>query len=240
MADFILVHGGLHGAVCWDLLRPELEKLGHGAFAMDLPVDRPGAYMDDYADAVVASLEGRSTEGAYLVGHSMGGMVIPRVAAKLRSTRMIFLCAGFAHTSEEERLEGMAATTSDFFGWLIGDEEGRVTMSRENAVTAFYHDVSPDLVDWAYANLRLQWAEGFSKMGPVAPYAERVAHVVCTEDDRIIDPTLHRQISERRFGITPIALPGSHSPFLSHPALLAETLDRIVRADQVGARYAPN
>jgi len=240
MADFILVHGGLHGAVCWDLLRPELEALGHSAVAMDLPVDRPGAYMDDYADAVIEALGGRDVTGAYLVGHSMGGMVIPRVAAKLPSTRMIFLCAGFAHTSEDERLENMAATTGDFFGWLIADEQGRVTMARENAVTAFYHDVEPELVDWAYAKLRPQWAEGFSKVGPVAPYADGVAHVVCTQADRIIDPELHRQISESRFGITPIVLPGSHSPFLSHPELLAETFDRIVAADQVGARYTPN
>jgi len=239
MADFILVHGGLHGGACWDLLRPELEALGHSAFAMDLPIDRSGAYMDDYADAVVASLGDRDTVGAYLVGHSMGGMVVPRVAAKLPGTRIVFLCAGFAHTGEEERLESVAATTGDFFGWLIVDELGRVTMSRENAVTAFYHDVSVDLVDWAYAKLRPQWAEGFSKVGPVEPYADRVAHVVCTADDRIIDPDLHRKMSEARFGITPIVLPGSHSPFLSHPALLAETLDRIAAADKDGARYAP-
>ena len=42
MADFVLVHGGLHGASCWDLLRPELEARGHRTFAMDLPIDQAG------------------------------------------------------------------------------------------------------------------------------------------------------------------------------------------------------
>jgi len=135
-----------------------------------------------------------------------------------------FLCAGFAHTTEEERLESMAATTGDFFGWLIADDQGRVTMSRENAITAFYQDVAPEIADRAVAGLRPQWAEGFSNVGPVAPYADRVAQVIYTTEDRIIDPERHRRMSEMRFGITPIPLPGGHSPFLSHPAKLAEVL----------------
>ncbi|MDB5397812.1 MAG: alpha/beta hydrolase [Rhodospirillales bacterium] len=236
MADFVLVHGGLHGGSCWDLLRPELERAGHRTFAMDLPIDQPGKLMDDYADAAVAALAGTASDDAYLVGHSMGGMVIPRMLAGRPKARLIFLCAGFAHTTEEERLESFAATTSDFFDWLIADDQGRVTMSKEDAIEAFYHDVAPDLADRAYSNMRLQWAEGFSRVGPIAPYAEHVAHVICTTDDRIIDPVRHRRMSEARFGIIPIEMPGSHSPFLSHPAELAGVLDKIVKADRAGGR----
>jgi pimeloyl-ACP methyl ester carboxylesterase len=181
---------------------------------------------------VLAALGDSDVEGAYLVGHSMGGMVVPRVAARLPGARIIFLCAGFAHTSEDERLESYAATTGDFASWLIPDDRGRVTMSRENAITAFYEDLPEALADAAIAALRPQWAEGFMNVGPVAPYADRVAHVVCTADDRIIDPELHRRISETRFGITPITLPGSHSPFLSRPAELSRVFDRIVRDDR--------
>ena len=232
MADIVLVHGGLHGGSCWDLLRPELEQRGHRTFAMDLPIDRPGVYMDDYAEAALAAVSGKAADDAYLVGHSMGGMVIPRMLASRPKGRLIFLCAGFAHTTEEERLDSLAATTGDFFGWLIVDDQGRVGMTRENAVTAFYHDVAPEIVDRAYAGLRPQWAEGFSRVGPIAPYAEHVAGVICTTEDRIIDPVRHRRMSETRFGITPIEMPGSHSPFLSYPAELAAILDRLVAADQ--------
>jgi pimeloyl-ACP methyl ester carboxylesterase len=228
MSDFVLVHGGLHGASCWDLLRPELETRGHRTFAMDLPIDQPGKLMDDYADAALAAIEGKAADDAFLVGHSMGGMVVPRMAAKMPEARIIFLCAGFAHTTEEERLESLAATTSDFFGWLIADERGRVTMNREDAITAFYPDVAPDIADRAVASLRPQWAEAFSNVGPVAPYAERVVQVIYTTEDRIIDPERHRKMSESRFAITPIPLPGGHSPFLSHPAKLAEIMTRAV------------
>ena len=34
---FILVHGGFHGAWCWERLVPELEACGHKALAIDLP-----------------------------------------------------------------------------------------------------------------------------------------------------------------------------------------------------------
>ena len=34
---FVLIHGGYHGAWCWDRLTPELEELGHQALAIDLP-----------------------------------------------------------------------------------------------------------------------------------------------------------------------------------------------------------
>jgi len=229
MADFVLVHGGLHGASCWDLLRPELERRGHRTFAMDLPIDQPGVTMDGYAEAALKAIEGQVADDAFLVGHSMGGMVIPRMAAKMPKARLIFLCAGFANTSEEERLESMAATTGDFFGWLIVDDQGRCTMSKENAITAFYQDVEPEIADRAVAGLRPQWAEAFNKVDPIAPYAGQVAQVIYTTEDRVIDAEKHRKMSEERFGITPVALPGGHSPFLSHPAKLAEVLSEVAR-----------
>jgi hypothetical protein len=41
MADFALVHGGPAGACGWELLVPELERLGHRCTAMDLPISDP-------------------------------------------------------------------------------------------------------------------------------------------------------------------------------------------------------
>ncbi len=232
MADIVLVHGGLHGGACWDLLRPELEKRGHRTFAMDLPVDQPNTWMDQYADAALAAVESKISDDVYLVGHSMGGMVIPRMAARLPKARLIFLCAGFAHTSEDEHKEILGTVVGDLFTRLVTDDQGRVTMSRESAIDVFYHDVPPDVVDWAFAQLRPHWAEGFYNVGAAKPYADKVAHIIHTSDDRIVDPVKHRKVAESWFGVTPILLPGGHSPFLSHPAVLAEVLNLIVAADR--------
>jgi pimeloyl-ACP methyl ester carboxylesterase len=233
MADFILVHGGLHGAWCWELLQTELRRLGHKSFAMDMPIDQPNVWIDGYVDAVLSAVAGKAADDAYLVGHSMGGLIVPRVAAERPRGRIIFLCAGFAHTSEAERLENLGATDMEAFSSrLEADAQGRVTMSRDNAISGFYHDVPPELADWAAGKLRPQWVEGYAKVDPIAPYADRVAGIIACADDRIVLPEPHRKLAEARFGITPAMLPGSHSPFLSRPAELAGMMDEIVRADR--------
>ena len=233
MAEFILVHGGLHGGWCWDLLRPELETLGHKTFAMDMPIDQPGVHIDGYVKTVQSSVAGKAADDAYLVGHSMGGFVVPRVAAERPKARIIFLCAGFAHTSAVEQQENLAAIDGNLLSRsLATDAHGRHTMSRESAIRAFYHDVSTDLADWAYAKLRPQWAEGYSNVPPIAPYRERVAGIVACSDDQIVLPEPHAKLARGRFGMEPRFLPGSHSPFLSRPAELAREFDAIVRADR--------
>ena len=89
--DFVLVHGSYHGGWCWELLVPELERLGHRAIAVDLPISEPRAGGQDYADAVVDAAAGLAEP--ILVGHSMGGLVIPLVPAARPVRRLIFLAA---------------------------------------------------------------------------------------------------------------------------------------------------
>ena len=233
MAEFILVHGGNHGAWCWDLLRPELEKRGHRTHAMDMPIDQAGIHADGYVAAVHAAVAGKAADDAYLVGHSMGGLIVPRVAAERPRARIIFLAAGFAHTSAAEQEENMAAIDGDLFQRaLIHDAQGRIMMSRENAIHAFYHDVPADLANWAYGKLRPQWVEGYANVPPIAPYPDRVAGIVATTEDAIVLAEPHAKLARQRFGMEPHWLPGSHSPFLSRPADLARVFDDIVRADR--------
>ena len=89
--DVALVHGSYHGAWCWDLLRPELERLGHRVITMDLPISDPALGAADYARVVENALEPGSEP--VLVGHSMAGLVIPLVAANRPIRRLIFLAA---------------------------------------------------------------------------------------------------------------------------------------------------
>ncbi len=157
-------------------------------------------------------------------------MIVPRLARERPLARMVLLCAGFAHANDAELAEMQAATdTASYYRWLEMDERGRARLSRENAIAAFYHDVRPDLADWAVGKLRPHWAEAMAKVGTVEPYADRIAGIVDCEDDRILFRDAHRDLARRRYGIDPIMLPGSHSPFLSDPALLARTFDSIVR-----------
>jgi len=231
MADFVLVHGAFHGGWCWDPVVPELEKLGHASITMDMPVDQPGLWIDDYVKVVQESIAGKISDDAYLVGHSFGGLVVPRLARERPKARMILLCAAYAHTSEAEMGEmGACMDLKSFFSWQQMDDLGRAYFSRDNAIKAFFDDVEPDLADWAVGKLRPHWAESMSKVGPVEPHADRVAGIINCEDDRIILCGPHSALARKRYGIDPILLPGSHSPFLSRPVELAQALDRIARS----------
>jgi pimeloyl-ACP methyl ester carboxylesterase len=93
---FVLVHGGFHGAWCWERLVLELEKRGHGALAIDLPGH--GKRRDEESnlgnrrDAIVDELE----PGDVLVGHSGGGFDITLAAdaAPEKVGHLIYLAAG--------------------------------------------------------------------------------------------------------------------------------------------------
>jgi pimeloyl-ACP methyl ester carboxylesterase len=93
---FLLVHGGAHTAACWSRLTPLLEA---NAIAIDLPGrgSRPAPLVnlriDDWVSAIVEEIETLGDERVVLVGHSLAGMSLPRVAARVpeRLARLVFI-----------------------------------------------------------------------------------------------------------------------------------------------------
>lgn len=98
---FVLVHGAWHGAWCWAAVRNQLEKSGDIAFAVDLPghgqnlADRSRVSLDDYVNSVVDFIEKRDLRDVILAGHSLGGLTISGVAARIpkRLKRAVFVSA---------------------------------------------------------------------------------------------------------------------------------------------------
>jgi len=103
-APVILVHGGAHGAWCW---QPMLPYLDARALAVDLPpkairgctVDVPPPPetatigLREFADAVLAAAGEAGLARFALVGHSMGGLTIAEVARRApeRVSHLIFV-----------------------------------------------------------------------------------------------------------------------------------------------------
>jgi pimeloyl-ACP methyl ester carboxylesterase len=92
----VLVHGGEHSADCWDLtvdeLRrqaPELQVLavdmpGHG----DTPGDLTTVTIADCVRSAVAQIEDAALGEVIVVGHSLAGLTVPGIVAKLGSSRV--------------------------------------------------------------------------------------------------------------------------------------------------------
>lgn len=95
----VLVHGGAHGAWCWE---PLLAHLATPALAVDLPGrgatpgDLGTLTVADFAASVLADADRAGRDRFVLVGHSLGGLTITEVArvAPGRVAALVFVsCA---------------------------------------------------------------------------------------------------------------------------------------------------
>ena len=229
--NLVLVHGSYHGAWCWDLLRPELEALGHRVVAVDLPVSDPAAGAAAYTDAVIE--QGDWAEPPVLVGHSMSGLVIPLVAARQPVRRMVFLSAflprpGMSATEQRqlERIDSpIPPQTSEWTDlgdgvWMVGPNTAR---------EMFFHDASQEVADWAISRLRPQSYRVMTEVTPLVEWPSAPCSSILTRDDRALDPEWARRAARERLGVEAVELDGGHSPFLTRPAELARTIDALVR-----------
>jgi pimeloyl-ACP methyl ester carboxylesterase len=227
MATFVLVHGGGHQSWHWCLLRPILERLGHETIAPDVPMNDANAGAGDWAEVIVeavADLGGR--DDLILVGHSLAGLALPIVAARVPPRRMVLLCANvpMPGVSYEEYL--VDHPDAVIVPPLMSDEQERVTFSWEVAREVFYGDCDEALAREAYEHLVPSAAMvAMREKCPLVAWPDTLTTYVLCTDDRIIGPNWSRQVSVDRLGTPAIELPGSHSPFLSRPEHLASVLN---------------
>lgn len=106
---FVLVHGGGHGGWCWQRLARELRARGHDVWTPTLTgfgerrhLGGPDTPFATFVTDVVHVLDHEDLHDVVLVGHSMGGVVVPRVAevARERIGRVVWLAAVVANDGE--------------------------------------------------------------------------------------------------------------------------------------------
>lgn len=225
--DIALVHGSYHGAWCWDLLRPKLERLGHRVFTMDMPISDPAFGAAEYAAAVDDAIPADSVP--ILVGHSMGGLIIPIVAARRPVHRLVFLAAmlpslGLSANDQRstERIDGrIQPRTAEWTDlgdgvWMVGPT---------TATELFFHDVKPDTARWATQRLRPQAYKVLNETTPLTAWPDVECRSVVCRDDRAMNPDWVRSAARDRLGTVAVEFDGGHSPFLTRPADLARVLD---------------
>lgn len=234
MTTFVLVHGAWHGAWCWERLVPELETRGHDAITMDLPSDDPAATFETYADVVVEAMKDSQAADIVLVGHSLAGLTVPLAATRHPIRRLVYLCAlpaipglSFVDQLGTERMLNMEYVS----GMSDTDAQGRRGWANTDLARQFmYADCDDETAESAIARLRPQAQSPYSVDCPLESYPSvPTTYVVCTED-HLVNPDWSREFAQKRLGAELIELPGSHSPFMSRPADLAEILDDTIRA----------
>jgi pimeloyl-ACP methyl ester carboxylesterase len=242
---FVLIHGGFHGAWCWERLLPQLERLGHQAIAIDLPqhgarANDPTSSVRERGDAILEVLQ----SGDVLVGHSGGGYDITFAADRApdRIGHLVYLAAGLPlegrtvleatggaaqrDSQGSIKVERLMTDETGMLRFIRPNAQGRlVWISKEGAREFFYHDCDEATVDWAFPRLSPA-AQGFNseiiRLNRFWQADLPRSYVLC-QQDRAKPRSMSRQVCER-LGVTPLTIDASHSPFLSRPQELATLL----------------
>ncbi|HUK67635.1 MAG TPA: alpha/beta hydrolase [Streptosporangiaceae bacterium] len=226
MTTFALVHGAWHGAWCWMRLGEQLRRRGHDVVAMDLPCEDPAAGCARYAEAVTAALDD-TDEDVALVGHSLGGLTIPLVAARRPVRRLIFLCALLPEPGRSLDDQTPDNPTMICAGVGAGQQahpDGSTSWHTASAASTLYPDCTPAIARWAARQLRRQNWRPAQEVSPLTRWPATETRYILCANDAVISADWARQAARDRLGTVATELQGGHSPFLCQPAELADVL----------------
>jgi pimeloyl-ACP methyl ester carboxylesterase len=232
-ATAVFVHGGWHDGWSWHLVRERLDARHVPSVALDLPMttlDRDAAVLR----AALAEIGG----DAIVVAHSWGGNVATLGAAGAPNVRhLVYIAAvltepGHPTLAAPVPVKGRETLRS----MVVVETETETVIDREVSLAAFYHDVEPALARQAAARLRPFQKTGYAVVETDAVAAWRTiptTYVVCAED-RMIHPDTQRDMAAAA-GAEVIEWSSSHSPFLSHPDLVADLVAQRAGAAEAAA-----
>jgi len=228
---FVLVHGGGHGAWCWERMIPHLSG---DAVALDLPGrgSRPAPLeeieVDDWVDAVVETIAELESDRIVLVGHSLAGMTLPPVADRVseRLERMIYvscsvpaegrtvmdmLSAEIAPLAEENRKNQVASVLLEeiarsMFCSDMNSEQARFVLDR--------------LVPEAWSPMLEPSRLAGLERGVVATYVKLLRDVV-------VPPALQDEVIANLGTVEVVEFDAGHDTMVSQPEALARLINDI-------------
>ncbi len=234
MKTYLFLHGALRGAWLWDKLIPLIQKNGAKAIAHDLPghgkraEERKGVNMSAYIKDVLSYIEKNDLRDLILVGHSMSGIVITKIADEMpeRIRHLVYLAAVVPRDGDalidlltqerQETLRNLEGKANEIYGPLA-------------SLRPFYFtDLEGDVKDHYIKKLTPQ---------PLAVFFEKI-HLKQFTDlkiprtyiqglrDKSLPPELTRGFAER-LGVKPVEIDAGHDMMISRLEQVAEVLLRI-------------
>jgi pimeloyl-ACP methyl ester carboxylesterase len=183
--------------------------------------------------AVLREALARIRGDAIVVSHSWGGSVATLGAIGAPNVRHLIYIAAVLTEAGHPTLspspvpvEGRETLRPK----VVIETDTTTVIDREVSLAAFYHDVEPSLARQAASRLRPFQKTGYAIVDTDAAAAWRTiptTYVVCA-DDRMIHPDTQREMAAAAAaaGAEVLEWPSSHSPFLSHPDLVADLVAR--------------
>ena len=237
--EFVLVHGAMHGAWCWEEVAARLVAKGHRVVVPELPghgrraAEVRGAGAERYGRAVAEAMAQAGVSRAVLVGHSMGGLVIAKAAELVprRIAHLVFLAAVVpAHGSSIALTNMTAPARAALEAHVIGRGDGTFLHPAETAWARWMGDLPrhDPRVSRALARLTPQAAQPFFERVDLHRFDALTiprTYIRCRRDAAVIPE--RAAATAARLGVAPVDLDSAHDPMLSKPDELVRLLTRI-------------
>jgi pimeloyl-ACP methyl ester carboxylesterase len=235
---FVLVHGAWHGGWCWAAVVNQLERLGDRAYAVDLPghgtnyADRAKVTLESYVTCVADFIERHDLNKVVLAGHSLGGLTIPGVAAKIpsRIKRVVWVTALVALDGQpivDPATSPLAAAAE-----TLPEKSIPIEGMGQNFIDGLSNDMAPAVKEFVLAALSPQPIGPMIARVPMAPYFATgipSSYIVCEDDQTPVAgaPNWHPYFSSRLKNPTLKFIKSGHEVMFTHPVECARALHEL-------------
>ncbi len=231
MSNFLLIHGAFRGAWLWERLMPLLMKGGGSPIAIDLPghgdrsEDRKGITMSSYIDDVMQFIRTENLRDLVLVGHSMSGIIISKVAEDMpdRIKHLVYLAAAVPKNNDalidllpKERqavLRPQQGKVQALFGTVEQLRPNYFTDLKGDEQTYFLRQLTPQPLAVFFERIRL-------RKFPGVPMPKTY---ILGLRDKSFPPELARGFADR-LKVRPVEIDAGHDLMVSRPGEVAEAL----------------
>ncbi len=233
MKNYLFIHGALRGAWLWDRVIPLIQKKGgSNMIALDLPghgkraTERAGVNMNAYVDDVISCIKKKNLSDLILVGHSMSGIIISKVAEDVpeRIRHLVYLSAVVPRDGDalidlltkerQETLRKLEGKASEIYGPI-------------DALRPLYFTDLPDgeEKDSLLKQLTPQPLAAFFEKIPLKRfYSLKIPRTyVLGLKDKSLPPELTRDFADR-LGVEPVEIDAGHDMMISRPEEVAKVL----------------
>lgn len=235
LPDLVLVHGGEHAGDCWEPTVAELRRQAPElrTLAVDLPGhgSKPGnlatSTIGEWVESIVADVEEAGLGDVVIVGHSMAGVTVPGVVAKLGSARVreMIMAAAFVPPHGGAIVDTLGGPLA-WFARRYAKNGKPTEVPKFVARYAFCNGMTPEQRRFTLAHLypesALIPAEPVDRSGLPADVPRTW---ILTTRDRALSIASQQKSIDALGGVqTVIPIDACHEVMISHPAQLAQIL----------------
>jgi pimeloyl-ACP methyl ester carboxylesterase len=229
--NIVLVHGAWADGSCWSGVIERLQAQGFQVRAPQFPLT---SLADDVARLreVLEFQDGPTI----VVGHSYGGQIMTALGDEAPNVVGLVYIAAFS-LDEGESLGALLpqGPPTPALAHMFTDSRGFGWLSEADFVNHFAADVDPIWARVMYAAQQPLASSAFTDVMGVAAWKSLPSWYLVALNDEAIPPDAERQFAERMGAIT-LEVPSSHVAMVSHPAEVAELIEKA--AASVGTEAA--